>query len=279
MVEPTTFRFSPRSNRAHLIRWREWGAAAFDEAARTDKLVALFITAFWCGVCQHLDETALSSDEVQLLLNAYFVPVRVEEARRPDVDLRYTQEGWPTIVFLTPGGEPILSVNGLETEALIGLLVRLVDEHPREGDVSSEPPRPRAEEASQEVSLGPESVDQVVELLIGLEDRTLDVLAERTIYDQKDGGFFRYSSTPDWNEPHRDKLLGDQANFVDDLLDGRRVVQVHGSSGRSHEAFGDGEHDVGTQAGGDVADNLAVDTVALADGDDAFVVQIQLTSP
>ncbi|MBV9322430.1 MAG: DUF255 domain-containing protein [Chloroflexi bacterium] len=91
MVEPTTFRFSPRSNRAHLIRWREWGAAAFDEAARTDKLVALFITAFWCGVCQHLDETALSSDEVQLLLNAYFVPVRVEEARRPDVDLRYTR--------------------------------------------------------------------------------------------------------------------------------------------------------------------------------------------
>jgi uncharacterized protein YyaL (SSP411 family) len=50
---------------------------------RTDKLIALFITAFWCGVCQRLDETALSSDEVRLLLNAYFVPIRVEEGQRP----------------------------------------------------------------------------------------------------------------------------------------------------------------------------------------------------
>ena len=111
MVQQTKFRFSPRTNRAHLVQWREWGAAAFEEAARSDKLVALLITAFWCGVCQRLDETALSSDEVQLLLNAYFVPIRVEESRRPDVDLRYTHDGWPTLahdilrMHLNPSGE------------------------------------------------------------------------------------------------------------------------------------------------------------------------------
>jgi hypothetical protein len=43
---------------------------------------------------------------------------------------------------------------------------------------------------------------------------TLDILAERSIYDHDDGGFFRYSSRPDWNEPHREKLLGDQAGLL-----------------------------------------------------------------
>jgi uncharacterized protein YyaL (SSP411 family) len=232
-----------------LIRWREWSTAAFDEAAGSDKLVALFITAFWCGVCQHLDETALSSDEVQLLLNAYFVPIRLEEAQRPDVDLRYTRDGWPTIVFLTPTGEPILTVNGLETDALVSLLVHLVDLHERKAEnVTRDNPPPV--EAPNELNLSHDAVEDVIHLLAGLEDHTdggfgrphkyfftdalafylhlaernprslqhvcftLDILTQRAIYDGDHGGFFRYSSKPDWNEPHREKLLSDQASLL-----------------------------------------------------------------
>ena len=43
------FRFSVRPNRAHMIDWREWGEDAFEEARGQDKLVVLFIAAFWCG--------------------------------------------------------------------------------------------------------------------------------------------------------------------------------------------------------------------------------------
>jgi uncharacterized protein YyaL (SSP411 family) len=70
-------RFSPRPNRAHLITWWEWGEEAFQAAQQQDKPVALFLTAFWCGYCQRMDETSLSHDEVIALLNAFFVPVRV----------------------------------------------------------------------------------------------------------------------------------------------------------------------------------------------------------
>jgi len=61
-------RFSPRPNRAHLVKWREWSEDVFVDAGAADKPVALFITAFWCGVCQRLDETSLSRDEVIALL-------------------------------------------------------------------------------------------------------------------------------------------------------------------------------------------------------------------
>src|SRR5918996_5060154 len=125
-------RFSPRPNRANLITWWEWGEEAFQAAQHQDKPVVVFLTAFWCGYCQRMDETSLSNDEVIALLNAFFIPIRVEESQRPDVDLRYNQNGWPTIAFLTPGGEHLLSVNYTAPEPFISLLVRLVDAYQRD---------------------------------------------------------------------------------------------------------------------------------------------------
>ena len=52
----------------------------------------MFLCAFWCGYCQRLDESTLSHDDNIALLNAFFIPIRVEESQRPDVDLRYNQE-------------------------------------------------------------------------------------------------------------------------------------------------------------------------------------------
>lgn len=247
-----TFRFSPRPNSAHQINWQAWGAEAFEAAATKQRPIALFITAFWCGICQRLDETALSDPNVQLLLNAYFVPIRVEEAQRPDVDVRYNQEGWPTIVFLTPWAEPIVTVNALDTEPLIDLLVRLVDAHDKHrAELAANAPAPLEPEPQREPDPGVLTatvVDEVVALLRAAEDPvhggfggphkyfyadalrfyldraearfllhvkyTLDAIANSAMYDSRDGGFFRYSSKPDWNEPHPEKLLGDQADLL-----------------------------------------------------------------
>ncbi|MAF37311.1 MAG: hypothetical protein CL696_00245, partial [Chloroflexi bacterium] len=110
------FRFSVRPNRAHLIDWREWGEDAFEEARQQDKPVVLFITAFWCGFCQRMDENALSDNETIALLNAFFIPIRVEESQRPDVDLRYNQNGWPSIAILTPDGGHLFTVNYMGTD-------------------------------------------------------------------------------------------------------------------------------------------------------------------
>ena len=119
------FRFSPNPNDAHRIHWHDWGPAAFERARDEGKPVMLFLGAFWCGVCQRMDETTLSHTEVIALLNAYFVSVRVEDAQRPDIDVRYNRNGWPTIVFMSAEGDYLAGVNYLSATDFTDVLVRI----------------------------------------------------------------------------------------------------------------------------------------------------------
>jgi hypothetical protein len=256
------FRFSPRSNKAHQITWWEWGDAAFQAAQQQDKPVLLCLTAFWCGYCQRMDETSWSHDEVIALLNAFFIPIRVEESQRPDVDLRYNQNGWPTIVFLTPEGQPLLSVNYTAPEPFIQLLVRLVDAYQRDKgallDAAIQQRTTTSASETQEAPapLGAPIVAEIAGMIEGLADPlhggygttmkylhteanefllylfevtgtpsylehvrlTLEKMRHSRIFDAKDGGFFRYSSKANWQEPHPEKLLDDQAALLRNYL-------------------------------------------------------------
>ena len=118
-------RFSPIPNRAHLVHWREWGDDPFDLARNQDKPVMLFLTAFWCRFCQRMDEESFSDNENVALLNAYFISVRCDNAQRPDIDVRYNHNGWPTIAFMTADGDLLSVANYLPSEQFGDLLVRV----------------------------------------------------------------------------------------------------------------------------------------------------------
>ena len=51
-----------------------------------------------------MDETSYSDSGVIEPINRDFVPVRVDNDRRPDVNARYNMGGWPTTAFLAPDG-------------------------------------------------------------------------------------------------------------------------------------------------------------------------------
>lgn len=116
------FPFSPRPHRAREIRWHPWGPEPFRTAQRENKPVLLAITAWWCDWCHRMDEISYSDQQIIDKINAGYVAVRVDSDRRPDVNERYTQGGWPTTALLAPTGELLTAGSYLPPEELASLL-------------------------------------------------------------------------------------------------------------------------------------------------------------
>ncbi len=110
---------------AEGIRWREWGQEAFDQAAEQGKPVLLDISAVWCHWCHVMDDTTYSDPAVIAKLSRDFIPVRVDNDRRPDVNSRYNMGGWPTTAFLTPEGDILTGATYLPPDKMRHLLDRV----------------------------------------------------------------------------------------------------------------------------------------------------------
>jgi uncharacterized protein len=119
------FHFSPRPNRAAEIQWRDWDEQAFAEAAASNKPILLAISAVWCHWCHVMDETTYSDVDVIKTINERFVPVRVDNDRRPDINARYNQGGWPTTAFLTADGDLLKGATYLPPDQMRQLLLQL----------------------------------------------------------------------------------------------------------------------------------------------------------
>lgn len=96
------------------VNWMPWSEEAFAKAKAENKPVFLSIgysTCHWCHVMAH---ESFEDQEVADLLNANYVPIKVDREERPDIDHIYMtvcqeltgQGGWPLTVFLTPDKKP-----------------------------------------------------------------------------------------------------------------------------------------------------------------------------
>jgi len=96
------------------VRWQPWGRDAFALAAKLDRPVLLYIGSDACRWCAETDREIYTDREIGALINALFVPIRVDRDERPDVAQRYQAaverlaglHGWPLTVFLTADGSP-----------------------------------------------------------------------------------------------------------------------------------------------------------------------------
>ncbi len=175
------FRFSPRANRANEIEWMSWGPDAFDRARSQDKPILLSISAVWCHWCHVMDETSYSDSGVIAAINERFVPVRVDNDRRPDVNARYNMGGWPTTAFLAPDGSTLTGATYLPPDRMRRALDEIarfyaenkagIAEHAAQGD----PPR---------ADYVPSSRSDLREAMVV---RLAEQLAET--YDEAYGGF------------------------------------------------------------------------------------------
>ncbi len=72
---------------------------------------------------------------------------------------------------------------------------------------------------------------------------TLDTMGQRGIFDRQEGGFFRYSTSRDWNIPHYEKLLEDNAKLIGIYLQAYNLLTVapefiSGNSGGGSQSSG-----------------------------------------
>lgn len=110
------------------IRWRDYSAAAFEEARRTGKPIFMLISAIWCYNCHIYMEKTLETKEVSAYINENYIPVFVDYDRRKDVARSYPAGGIPITVVIAPTGEELISVPGyIEKDMLMGNLKKTVD--------------------------------------------------------------------------------------------------------------------------------------------------------
>lgn len=86
------------------VAWLPWGRAAFARARDEQKPLLLAISAPWSSACRDMDRLCYGDVGIADEINRWFVPVRVDADRRPDVAERYDLGGLPSTVFLTADG-------------------------------------------------------------------------------------------------------------------------------------------------------------------------------
>ena len=256
-----------------LVEWRSWGRTAFDEARAEQVPVLLAIGAHWCPATAAMMRGAYADRRVAELLDDRFVPIRVDVDARPDIAERYNLGAWPTTAFLTPDGRVLGGETFATTERMRNLLPRVADAFEEQRDAIAEqratgephPPIAWGEGPASEIDawLGEHLLSQFDEQHAGfgtgtkrvhaaalelawrraqtgdeafatVVERTLRAMARGGLYDELEGGIFRYCARRDWTEPATEKLLHVNAEALrlfllsedDDCLD--RAIGVVG---------------------------------------------------
>ena len=95
------------------VAWREWNPDTLAEARRRDRPILLSVGYAACHWCHVMARESFEDPDTAAVINARFLPVKVDREERPDIDTLYQQAlallgqpgGWPLTMFLTPEGE------------------------------------------------------------------------------------------------------------------------------------------------------------------------------
>lgn len=93
------------------VDWYPWGEEALKKARDENKPILLSIGYAACHWCHVMAHESFENEETAMLMNQWFVNIKVDREERPDLDKIYQTAhqlltgrggGWPLTVFLTP---------------------------------------------------------------------------------------------------------------------------------------------------------------------------------
>lgn len=233
------------------LKWMKWNRATFNKAKKEKKPVLLDIYGVWCHWCHVAQNTTYANKNVIKMINSNFIPIKVDTDRRPDINERYNQGGWPTTAILTARGEFITGGTYFPPHRMLELL-ELTKRYYDEKKMMLESKEIKEQLSIKEVKgkISQDIIPEIVTSLTGYVDYdyggfgiqpkfpfpelmelfinqykktkdkkllkviTLTLDGMLGIYDGVEGGFFRYSVTREWSVPHFEKLLETNTKLV-----------------------------------------------------------------
>ena len=112
------------------VIWYEWGTEALEKAKRENKPLIISIGYTACHWCHVMEAETFMDTTVAGIMNAHFVPVKIDREQRPDLDKIYVEAslrmtgtyGWPLNVLATSDGAPFHAVTYQSRSQWIQLL-------------------------------------------------------------------------------------------------------------------------------------------------------------
>jgi len=225
------------------VEWREWGQAAFDEAADAEIPVLLSLTATWCDHCHEMDAETYAEPRIAANVNDSFVPVRVDVDRHPRVRDRYNMGGFPSTVFLAPNGEVLTGAGYLGPDGMRQVLDSVRTMWQTKGSGAARVPRSLREDnppageltpAIEQAMLGqlsetydetaggwgqepkfplPDALEFALKRDREMALRSYDAVSANLL-DEFEGGFYRFATDRDWSGLQYEKLLDSNGALV-----------------------------------------------------------------
>ncbi|SDQ23943.1 DUF255 domain-containing protein [Natronobacterium texcoconense] len=225
------------------VEWREWGQAAFDEAAEADIPVLLSLTATWCDHCHEMDDETYGEPRIAANVNDSFVPIRVDVDRYPRVRDRYNMGGFPSTVFLAPDGKVLTGAGYLGPDGMRQVLDSVRTMWQTKGSGAARIPRPLREDEppagklTAEIETGmlghltdtydevaggwgespkfplPDALEFALKRDREMALRSFDAVSANLL-DEYDGGFYRFATDRDWSGLQHEKLLDSNGALV-----------------------------------------------------------------
>jgi uncharacterized protein YyaL (SSP411 family) len=246
------------------IQWQPWNAEAFARARAERKPVLLSLSATWCACCREMDRTSYADPRVIAMVRDGFVPIRVDADRRPDIAERYSLGGLPTTAFLTGDGALAGGGTFVPADRLPDVLHQVSEAFDsRAGQIAGSAAVWGSRDARNRAEILPEPDDLVAQVMASFDrerggfgrepkfpltaplelalqlyrdapddairsvlEVTLDAMGWGGLYDEVDGGFFRFAAARDWQSPHVEKLLDVNAALLGLYAAASVVLQI-----------------------------------------------------
>ncbi|NOQ14875.1 MAG: DUF255 domain-containing protein, partial [Methyloprofundus sp.] len=183
------------------VHWHPWGEDAFAKARRENKPIFLSIGYSTCHWCHVMEEESFDNPAIAAVLNQYFIAIKVDRERRPDIDAVYMQAvnlltgqgGWPMSSFLTPEGKTFLGDSYFPPEPFEKLLRRVNEVWQQQQALVLQ----RADEVANAVASSQHSKQRSQTLDLALFKQTAKHLV--SVQDKRYAGFGQKMKFP--NEP------------------------------------------------------------------------------